>query len=221
MNRDDGAANWATYGNQKSVLMKTSALRWTWVSWLTPWSSSSSCFRQWRRSFGGLKTCLYPIHSVKPPKETICMLIYKQTMLVKIKIFACGENQLPWIAVPRLLLLATKHKNSTPGSTNLLAASKLVFRKSLNGLMCNSLVKRTWLAMFCMILHISVKPRLMRGDGWTSTIPDSHGDTDRRTTTHVNECHQHFPHNTSIKHFPGIHNVETYITYKLPPLLLT
>lgn len=32
-----------------------------------------------------------------------------------------------------------------------LAASKLLFTKSLKGLMCSSLVNKTWLAMLCRI----------------------------------------------------------------------
>lgn len=34
---------------------------------------------------------------------------------------------------------------------HLLAASKLLFTKSLKGLMCSSLVNKTWLAMLCRI----------------------------------------------------------------------
>ncbi len=59
----------------------------------------------------------------------------------------------------------------------LLPASKLALRKSLKGLICCSLVKRTWLAMFCMILHIRVRPRFIRDVGCWSIIPSSHGAT--------------------------------------------
>ena len=47
----------------------------------------------------------------------------------------------------------------------LLPASKFCFKKSLNGLICCSFVKSTWLAIFCMILHIKVRPLFIRGVG--------------------------------------------------------
>ena len=51
--------------------------------------------------------------------------------------------------------------------------------------MCISLVKSRWLAMFCMILHISVRPRFIRGVGSFSTIPDSYGETGKWNAAHA------------------------------------
>lgn len=65
--------------------------------------------------------------------------------------------------------------------SDLRAASKLVLRKSLKGLMWSSLVKRTWLAMFCMILHMRVRPLFILSVGCWSMMPDSQGDTAQHT----------------------------------------
>ncbi len=88
-----------------------------------------------------------------------------------------------FMAMTMLHVLALVHniKHNLPVSlqvrTYLLPASKLLFRKSLKGLICCSFVNSTWLAIFCMILHISVRPRFIRGVGCCSIIPDSHGET--------------------------------------------
>ena len=61
---------------------------------------------------------------------------------------------------------------------------KFSFRKlSLKMRMCCSLVKSTWLAMFCMTLHMRVRPRFMRGVGCLSIMPDLYGDTATNDTT--------------------------------------
>ena len=55
-----------------------------------------------------------------------------------------------------------------------LAASKLLFTKSLNGLMCSSLVNNTWLAMLCRIWKDKQEKQLClikKGRPETNAIP--------------------------------------------------
>ena len=68
-----------------------------------------------------------------------------------------------------------EHSSKTINLTNLRPDSKIDFKKSLKGLICCSFVKSTWLAMFCMILHMRVKPRFIREVGCCSIMPDSLG----------------------------------------------
>lgn len=58
-----------------------------------------------------------------------------------------------------------------------LPISKCPFKKSLNGNMCCSLLNSTWLAMFCRILDISMRPRLTAGGTCFVTMPISWGET--------------------------------------------
>ncbi len=59
--------------------------------------------------------------------------------------------------------------------TKSVAKSKFPLRKSLKYFMWTSLVKRRLLAMFCKILHMSVRPRFILGVGSMSTRPYSWG----------------------------------------------
>jgi len=64
-----------------------------------------------------------------------------------------------------------------PECTHLLPDSKLAFSMSLKPLIWFSLVKSRWLAMFCIILHIRVRPRFIFCVASTSIMPDSYGET--------------------------------------------
>ena len=107
--------------------------------------------------------------------KTFCLNFLLQSHLTSAFIFSylINETLLAYWLANCSELMSKLHDEMS--MTKSVAKSKFPLRKSLKYFMWTSLVKRRLLAMFCKILHISVRPRFILGVGSMSTRPYSCG----------------------------------------------